>query len=279
MEAFFTPWYPWLALLLGGLIGSFLNVIIYRLPIMLMRENGLDEEKIVLPEVNLWWPPSHCPRCQHTVMPWDNIPVVSWLLLRGKCRYCRCAISAIYPLSEALIGVVFWGGVFFLYPQYSLVQLTFIALFLCLLYTLALIDINTFLLPDSLVYLLLWTGLIAAVRNIIPVSPRDSVMGVVFIWGFTWLMAEGYQWIKGREGFGKGDVKLYAACAAWLGAANVAMLILGSALLGVACFLARHCLSRYSLITCEAGKGGYIPFGPAIAVMSVYLLYTEILHL
>ncbi|WP_434132409.1 prepilin peptidase [Enterobacter cloacae] len=120
MEAFFTPWYPWLALLLGGLIGSFLNVIIYRLPIMLMRENGLDEEKIVLPEVNLWWPPSHCPRCQHTVMPWDNIPVVSWLLLRGKCRYCRCAISAIYPLSEALIGVVFWGGVFFLYPQYSL---------------------------------------------------------------------------------------------------------------------------------------------------------------
>lgn len=279
MDAFFTPWYPWLALLLGGLIGSFLNVVIYRLPIMMLRENATDEEKLTLPDVNLWWPQSHCPRCQQKVMPWDNIPVVSWLLLRGKCRYCHCAISAIYPLSEAVIGVVFWGVVFCLYPQYSLVQLTFIALFLCLLYTLALIDITTFLLPDSLVYLLLWTGLIAAVRNIIPVSPRDSVMGTVFIWGFTWLMAEGYQRIKGREGFGKGDVKLYAACAAWLGAANVAMLILGSALLGFACFLLRHCFARCRLIAAKEDKQVYIPFGPAIAVMSVYLMYTEILHL
>lgn len=279
MDAFFSPWYPWLALMLGLLIGSFLNVVIYRLPLMILREATNDAERESIPNVNLWWPPSHCPQCQHAIQPWDNIPVVSWLLLRGKCRYCQCAISGIYPLSEAAIGVVFWALVYWLYPDYSLTQLAFIALFLCLLYTLAIIDINTFLLPDCLVFLLLWAGLIASVRNVIPVSPRDSVMGAAFIWGFTWLMAEGYQWITGREGFGRGDVKLFAACATWLGAANVAALMLGSAVLGICIFLLRYCYVRKFSLRGELAKQGYVPFGPAIVLMSIYLLYAEVLHL
>lgn len=279
MDAFFAPWYASITLMLGLLIGSFLNVVIYRLPIMLMREMIDDEQRDKLPNVNLWWPPSHCPQCQHNVMPWDNIPVISWLLLRGRCRHCHGKISGIYPLSEAMIGLAFWALVFFLYPQYSLVQLAFIALFLCLLYTLAIIDINTFFLPDSLVFLLLWAGLIASVRNLIPVSPRDSVMGAVFIWGFTWLMAEGYHWVTGREGFGKGDVKLFSACAVWLGVANIAVLMLGSALLGIVFFLLRYCYTRRYPSRSQLSQQGYIPFGPAIALMSVYLLYTEVLHL
>lgn len=182
MDVLFTPWYPWLALMLGLLTGSFLNVVIYRLPLMLFRDAISDAERERIPNVNLWWPPSHCPRCQHTVMPWDNIPVVSWLLLRGKCRYCHCAISAIYPLSEALIGVVFWALVFCLYPQYSLVQLTFIALFLCLLYTLALIDITTFCCPTVLCICCYGPGL-SPLCVILSRSHREIASWALFLYG------------------------------------------------------------------------------------------------
>lgn len=281
MDEFFAPWYPWLALMLGLLIGSFLNVVIYRLPLMILRDAVDDAERDRLPNVNLWWPPSHCPRCQRNILPWDNIPVVSWLLLRGKCRHCRCAIPFIYPLSEAAIGAVFWALVCYLYPQYSLVQLAFFAFFLCLLYALAVIDLNTFLLPDSLVYLLLWGGLIASVRNLIPVSPRDSVIGAAMIWSFTWLMAEGFQRIVGREGFGKGDVKLFAACAAWLGTTHIAVLMLGSALLGLCFFLLRFGYLRICKRAprSDLAEKGYLPFGPAIVLMAVWLMYVEVLHL
>lgn len=278
IEAFFSPAYPWLALLLGLFIGSFLNVVIYRLPIMLMRESVLEAERDNIPDVNLWWPPSHCPQCQHNIAPWDNIPVLSWLFLRGRCRHCHGSIPFIYPLSEALIGGVFFLLVYCFYPEFNLLQLGFIALFLCLLYTLSVIDLNTFLLPDCLVFLLLWSGLIASVRHIIPISPRDSVMGAVFIWCFTWLMSEGFRLVTRREGFGRGDMKLYAACAVWLGNANVGILILGSAALGLFFFFLRYVFRRYCPQRSELARQGYIPFGPAIAIVTVYLLYTEVLH-
>jgi Type II secretory pathway, prepilin signal peptidase PulO and related peptidases len=274
MEAFFAPYYPWLALMLGLLIGSFLNVVIYRLPVMLMRELEDENEKSSLPNVNLWWPPSHCPVCNHAIKPWDNVPVLSWLLLRGKCRSCHCSIPLQYPLSEALIGIAFFGLVFAYYPHYSLVQIAFMALFLSLLYTLAMIDIKTFLLPDCLVFLLLWAGLIASVRNVIPVSPRDSVIGAAFIWGFTWLMAQGYAWIVGREGFGNGDVKLFAACATWVGSDYIAHLMLGSAALGALFFLLRSLRSRKN----NGDDAGYIPFGPAIAITAVVIMHMEVLN-
>lgn len=124
MEAFFSPWYPWLALLLGLLIGSFINVLIYRLPLMLAQEMAEDAQS----GVNLWWPPSHCPQCQHNIMPWDNIPVLSWFLLKGRCRHCQCKISFIYPLSEVITGIIFFLLVYCFYPEFSLLQLAFIAL-------------------------------------------------------------------------------------------------------------------------------------------------------
>lgn len=274
MEAFFAPYYPWLALILGLLIGSFLNVVIYRLPVMLLRELEDEGKDSTLPDVNLWWPPSHCPICQHAIKPWDNIPVLSWLLLRGKCRSCSCTIPFQYPLSEALIGIGYFVLVFVYYPQFSLVQIAFMALFLSLLYTLAMIDIKTFLLPDSLVFLLLWAGLIASVRNVIPVSPRDSVIGAAFIWGFTWLMAQGYAWIVGHEGFGNGDVKLFAACATWIGSDYIAHLMLGSAALGALFFLLRSLRLRQN----HGEDAGYIPFGPAIAITAVVIMHMEVLN-
>lgn len=277
MEAVFAPYYPWFALGLGLLIGSFLNVVIYRLPVMLMREGADDETLKSLPNVNLWWPPSHCPVCQHAIKPWDNIPVLSWLILRGKCRSCGCAIPFQYPLSEALIGIAYFLLVFTYYPHYSLLQITFLALFISLLYTLAMIDLKTFLLPDSLVFLLLWAGLVASVRNIIPVSPRDSIIGAVFIWSFTWLMAQGFSWITGREGFGNGDVKFFAACAVWIGSDFIAHLMLGSAALGAVFFLLRRFWPRSPQENNDE-FAGYIPFGPAIAITALLIMHMEVLN-
>lgn len=276
LEALFAPYYPWLALGLGLLIGSFLNVVIYRLPVMLFRESADDETLKTLPDVNLWWPPSHCPICQTNIKPWDNIPVLSWLLLRGKCRCCKCAIPFQYPLSEALIGVGYFLLVFCYYPQYSVLQIAFFALFFSVLYTLAMIDLKTFILPDSLVYLLLWAGLIASVRNLIPVSPRDCVIGAAFIWAFSCVMARGFAWITHKEGFGNGDVKLFAACAAWVGSENIAHLMLGSAALGAVFFLLRWLMARRS--NSQETDGGYIPFGPAIAIAAVIIMHMEVLN-
>lgn len=276
MEAFFAPYYPWLALLLGLLMGSFLNVVIYRLPMMLLRDTADEDTLHASTDVNLWWPPSHCPVCNNNIKPWDNIPVLSWVLLRGKCRFCHCTIPFQYPLSEGLMGVGYFMLVFFYYPHLSLVQLLFLAFFGSLLYTLAMIDSKTFLLPDSLVYLLLWAGLIASVRNIIPVSPRDSIMGAVFIWIFTWLIAQGYSWITGREGFGFGDVKLFAACAAWLGNEHIASLMLGSAALGAIFFLLRW-FGRRKAIHTKNDPDNYLPFGPAIAITAFIIMHMEVL--
>ncbi|WP_144817491.1 MULTISPECIES: A24 family peptidase [Enterobacteriaceae] len=274
IEEIFAAWYPWIALGLGLLVGSFINVVIYRLPVMLMRSAADDATLGHFPNVNLCWPPSHCPRCQHIVMPWDNIPLLSWLLLRGRCRYCKSAIPVIYPLSELVTGAVFFILVYFYFPHFTLVQILFLACFFCLLYTLAVIDINTFLLPDCLVYLLLWLGLTASVLNIIPVSPRDSVVGALLIWCFNECIARGYVWVCKREGLGGGDVKLYAACAAWLGLNHIAELMLGSAILGVLAFFIRGLL-RFRQITTAVP---YMPFGPAIAATALLILHMEVLR-
>ena len=274
IEEIFAAWYPWIALGLGLLVGSFLNVVIYRLPVMLMRSAADDATLGHFPNVNLCWPPSHCPRCQHIVMPWDNIPLLSWLLLRGRCRYCKSAIPVIYPLSELVTGAVFFILVYFYFPHFTLVQIFFLACFFCLLYTLAVIDINTFLLPDCLVYLLLWLGLTASVLNIIPVSPRDSVVGALLIWCFNECIAWGYVWVCKREGLGGGDVKLYTACAAWLGLNHIAELMLGSAILGVLAFFIRGLL-RFRQITTAVP---YMPFGPAIAATALLILHMEVLR-
>lgn len=274
IEELMTAWYPWLALGLGLFVGSFLNVLIYRLPIMLMRSAADDAAQSGLPDVNLCWPPSHCPGCRHAVMPWDNIPLLSWLLLRGRCRFCQCAIPVIYPLSEVLTGAVFCALIYCYFPHFTLVQILFLACFYCLIYALAIIDSNTLLLPDCLVFPLMWLGLAASVLHIIPVSPRDSVMGAIFIGCCTWLIAQGHRWICKREGLGGGDVKLYAACAAWLGLDHIAELMLGSAALGIVAFIIRGLLRSRRVTAAEP----YMPFGPAIAVAALLILHMEVLR-
>jgi len=188
-------------------------------------------------------------------------------------RYCEGAFAVRYPLSELLTGAVFLALVYRYSPYCTAVQLLFLACFFCLLYMLAVIDITTFLLPDGLVYLLMWLGLAASVLNMIPVSPQDSVMGAIVIWCSTRLIAQGHIWLCKREGLGNGDVKLYAACTIWLGIDHIAELMLGSAALGMLAFTLRGLL-RFRR---RAKANPYMPFGPAIAVAALLILHIAVL--
>lgn len=270
--------FPYFFLLLGMLIGSFMNVVIYRLPLMMQAELSEDPEHNSVAVLNLWWPPSHCPACKSNIKPWDNIPVLSWLLLKGKCRNCHHPIPFFYPLSEATIGGCFFLLAFLCSSTCSWPQIGCIALFLCILYTLALIDIRTCLLPDSLVFMLLWSGLLASVLDIIPVSPRDAVIGAVMAWGLTAAMTKAYYWLRRKEGFGQGDIKLFAAVSVWLGYQAVPALLLLSALVGAGIYV--FCWFYFCKILGESkniflAQGHYLPFGPAIALAAVILLYLQ----
>ncbi|MBW7983619.1 prepilin peptidase [Enterobacillus tribolii] len=278
MNMFIHQLLPYLLLLLGMLIGSFLNVVIHRLPLMMQAEWDDETRQEPVSIINLWWPPSHCPVCKANIKPWDNIPVLSWLLLKGKCRGCHHPIPFFYPLSEAIIGCCFFLLALFCSATHSWPWIGSIALFLCILYTLALIDIRTCLLPDSLVFMLLWSGLLASVLGIIPVSPRDAVIGAVMAWGLTAAMTKAYYWLRRKEGFGQGDIKLFAAVSVWLGYQAVPALLLLSALLGAGIYV--FCWFYFCKILGESkniflAQGHYLPFGPAIALAAVILLYLQ----
>ena len=218
--------------LFGLLIGSFLNVVIHRLPKMLVREFENDcaehagHEKIHTDTYNLAVPRSACPHCHHQITALENIPVVSYLVLRGKCSNCKAPISPRYPAIELLTGVLsallVWklgtgwqglGGLFFLY---SLVALTFI-------------DADTQLLPDDLTYPLIWAGLLLNVNGTF-VPLRDAVIGAAAGYLALWTIYWAYKLVRGREGMGYGDFKLLAALGAWMGWATLPAIVLMASL-------------------------------------------------
>lgn len=221
--------YPILALIVGLVIGSFLNVVIYRLPLMVLSQYEGDEGA---KSVNLWWPPSHCPQCEKPVLKRDNIPVISWLLLKGKCRFCNNGISLQYPVTEAVVGLWFFVMSFYLFPNISVTEFVFCMGFFSILYTLAVIDIKTLFLPDPLVFMLLWGGILASVFGIIPVKPQQCILGVVVSWALMYSVMTLYKKFRHQDGLGYGDVKLYAAVSAWLGLDFIPELIFISAVLG-----------------------------------------------
>lgn len=259
------PWMPGLFLLLGLLFGSLANVIIYRLPLMIGVSDDGNETG-----VNLWWPPSHCPVCKTDIKPWDNVPVVSWLLLRGKCRHCTTAIPAIYPLSELAMGLV-WCGLALFGASYSpLIVLAWSLLFL-LLYTAAVIDFKHLILPDALVFSVLWGGLLLSVSGYAFIRTKDAVYGVVLAWLLLWCVMKLWCVLCKYDGLGNGDVKLFAACGAWLGWQRLPELLLYSALLGLLCYVAIHFFIKGD----DDKQRVYIPFGPAIALTAFVLVITR----
>ncbi|MGN6224500.1 prepilin peptidase [Pseudoxanthomonas sp.] len=247
---------------LGLMVGSFLNVVILRLPRKLDWQWRRDAREI-LEEPEIYDPPppgivvesSHCPHCKHKLAWFENIPLVSWLALRGKCRYCKTPISAQYPLVELLTALLVVASVWrfgFGWQGFGA------ALLSCFLVALSGIDLRTRLLPDQLTLPLMWLGLIASLENLYMV-PKAAVLGAiagyVSLWSVWWLFKQ----LTGKEGMGHGDFKLLAAIGAWVGLKGVLPTILLSSLVGAI-------IGSVWLAAKGRDRATPIPFGPYLAV-------------
>jgi leader peptidase (prepilin peptidase)/N-methyltransferase len=247
---------------LGLLIGSFLNVVIYRLPKILEAEWAANcaelagsESKAAEP-FNLMRPRSMCPSCRHTIRWYENIPVASYVFLRGKCGQCGVPISLRYPIIE----IVTAGFFVWLATLYGVTLTGFAwAAFACLLIAQFFIDFDTQLLPDDLNYLILWLGLIAAALGWTSVPLKSAVWGVV--WGYLslWIVYQVHHGLTGKQGMGHGDFKLLAALGAWFGADYLIALILLSSIVGAVIG------GMLLLIGRLANRDIPIPFGPFLA--------------
>ena len=250
-----------LCVVFGLLVGSFLNVVIYRLPEMMQREWRAEAREILelpaeeaQPLFNLVTPRSRCPKCGHTIAWYENVPVMSWLILKGKCKGCSTPISKRYPIIELVSGVL--AGLCAWHFGYG-PWLVFTLFATWVLLAAAMIDADTTLLPDSLNYPLLWAGLLAALLGISPVSLPDAVVGAMAgylsLWSVYWL----FKLLTGKEGMGYGDFKLLAALGAWVGWQYLPLIILLSSVVGLVFTL---------LATLFGGeKRTQIPFGPYLA--------------
>lgn len=244
-------------------IGSFLNVVIYRLPIMLQRE-WQQEAKWILQQpddneqttrFNLAFPASACPSCQQPIKAWQNIPVISYLMLRGKCAGCQQGISIRYPAVELLTGVL---GVLLAIKFGVSTQFLALLLFTYVAIALTGIDYDTQLLPDNLVLPLLWLGLLLNTQSLF-VSLQDAVIGAAIGYGFLWSVFWLFKIVTGKEGMGYGDFKLMAAFGAWFGWQVLPNIVLLSSLVGA--------LFGISLMLFKKmDKDKPMPFGPFIIV-------------
>jgi len=254
---------PWGLGILGLCIGSFLNVVIHRMPKMLERQWQADARAMLeMPEatgddaqpLSLSKPASRCPSCGHQIRWFENIPLVSWLVLRGKCSACSARISVRYPLIELSTGALFViCGLRFGYEPTTLLWCGFVAVLLAA----AAIDWDTTLLPDDLTLPLLWAGLVvAALGWNIPLQEAlwGAVAGYLSLWSVYWL----FKLATGKEGMGYGDFKLLAALGAWLGWSMILPIVLGSSIIGAVVGIGMK-------VTGQLREGVYVPYGPFLA--------------
>lgn len=256
-----------LAGILGLLIGSFLNVVIHRMPVMMQRESDnyvASESGKPLPHqdrYNLTVPRSRCPQCSHAISAIENIPVLSYLALRGKCRDCKTAISIRYPIVELFTGLLsallVWRFGFGLAGAATLV-------FAWLLIAMSCIDADTQLLPDDLTFPLLWCGLLVNLNaTFVPLNEAviGAAAGYLSLWSIYWA----FKLTTGKEGMGYGDFKLLAALGAWLGWKMLPIVILMSSLVGAVVGIGLILLSG-------RGRDNPIPFGPYLAAAGMLAL-------
>jgi leader peptidase (prepilin peptidase)/N-methyltransferase len=283
---------PWGLGLLGLIVGSFLNVVVYRLPLMLERQwwadvahqladadsfrrvfgrpapaavgqmaNGLSKPLEVLPPLGLARPASHCPSCGHRIRWYENVPVFGWLALRGRCSACHMPISMRYPLVELMTGLLFAAVGWRLGAQpMALVWCGVVAV----LVTLSAIDWDTTVLPDALTLPLLWAGLALAVAGYgLPLADAvwGAVVGYLSLWSVYWL----FKLVTGKEGMGYGDFKLLAALGAWLGWKAILPIVLAASVIGAAVGIALK-------LSGGLREGRYVPFGPFLAGGGVAVL-------
>lgn len=262
---------------LALVVGSFLNVVILRLPVMMDRATRRECSEILgtpplgdsAPQgtLSLVFPPSTCPRCGHRIRPWENIPVFSWLALRGRCANCRQPISIRYPVVEAATAIVsvivaLRFGVSWTLPAVLALSWALIAL--------AVIDIDHQLLPDDITLPLLWAGLLLNSTALF-VPLREAVWGAIAgylsLWSVYWV----FKLLTGKEGMGYGDFKLLAALGAWMGWKAVPLIVIMSSFVGAALGLAL-------ILAAGRDRNIPIPFGPYLAIAGwIVLLWGDVL--
>lgn len=266
--------------LLGLLVGSFLNVVVYRLPKMMELE-WQEQCKLLLAEdqenkenhpdnptanatsaplpneqsrFNLFFPNSHCPQCDHEIKPWENIPVLSFLLLKGRCSQCQCKISFRYPGVELITGLLSAVVAYMLGPSWSCLAVLFLTWALIVL---TLIDFDHMLLPDEITLLLLWAGLIVNINGLfVPLEQAvlGAGIGYVSLWSVYWL----FKLLTGKEGMGYGDFKLLAMLGAWMGWQLLPLIIVLSSIVGAF-------VGVFLIFVKGRDKQIPIPFGPYLA--------------
>jgi len=260
---------PFVLALLGLLIGSFLNVVIHRMPLMMERAWRIDSAELLevkipeTPAITLSSPRSRCPACGHPIRWYENIPVASWLVLRGKCSACRAPISPRYPAIEVLTAALFAGvgGHFGAHPT-TLLWCGLVASVIAL----AFIDLDTTFLPDDLTLPLMWAGIVSAALGWIPTTLAASVFGAVAGYLSLWFVFHAYRLIRGKEGMGAGDFKLLAALGAWMGWQAIPSIILLSSAVGAIVGIALIVFRRHD-------REVPIPFGPYLAGGGVAALF------
>ncbi|WP_373378573.1 A24 family peptidase [Cupriavidus nantongensis] len=255
------------AALLGLVVGSFLNVVIHRVPRMMEREEAnyiaeLRGDPLPYPgRYNLMVPRSACPHCGHQIAPWENVPVLSYLFLRGRCSACKAPISVRYPLVELACGVLSALVAWRFGPNAQ--ALAALVLVWGLL-ALTMIDADTQLLPDQITLPLLWIGLLLNLAGLYVALP-DAVIGAAAGYLVLWIAYWLFRLLRGKEGMGFGDFKLMAALGAWFGWQALPALVLLSSVAGVLFGLANIALRRQERDT-------PFPFGPFIALAGVVVL-------
>lgn len=265
-----------LALILGLLVGSFLNVVIYRVPEGLNRNWKLQAKQMLdLPLeqsegecFNILMPPSHCPSCKAAIKPWQNIPILSYVLLKGQCKHCHTAISLRYPLVELLTGLVFavcaWK---FGATWTALAAMVFSAYLIAMIF----IDADTQLLPDQLTLPLMWGGIVFHLAAYLLQADWgittlvDSLLGTIVGYMSLWSIFQLFKLVTGKEGMGYGDFKLLAALGAWLGISVLPIIIIMSAVVGLI----------FALIM-KVAKNQPMPFGPYLAISGwIVLVFSQ----
>ncbi len=257
------------ATVVGLMVGSFLNVVVHRLPKMMEREwqaqcaelRGEAPAAETAP-YNLVVPRSACPACGHPIAAWENIPILSYVWLKGRCRHCSHSISPRYPVVESFTGLVSgYAAWHFGFGPQALAALAFCWTLIALTF----IDLDTQLLPDSLTQPLIWGGLLVNLGGTfapLPAALMGAVVGYLALWSVYWL----FKLATGKEGMGYGDFKLLAAIGAWLGWQMLPLAILLSSLVGAAVGIALMVFAR-------RGRDVPIPFGPYLAGGGVIALF------
>jgi leader peptidase (prepilin peptidase)/N-methyltransferase len=260
---------PFVLALLGLCIGSFLNVVIHRLPMMMERGWRLESAELLgvkidaAPAITLSVPRSRCPACGHQIQWYENIPVVSYLVLRGKCSACKTPISPRYPSIELLTALLFAACGFHFGAQPTVLLWCGLV---ATLVALAFIDLDTSFLPDDLTLPLMWAGIVSAALGWIPVTLGASVGGAVAGYLSLWFVFHAYRLVRGKEGMGAGDFKLLAALGAWMGWQAIPSIILLSSAVGALVGIALVVFRRHD-------REVPIPFGPYLAGGGVAALF------